>query len=280
MTLGHFIGSVSVLFAMGFSWTAVPAAFAEQRSGMARLVTTASLFGNDANGSVADLVTTSTVGSLFDIGVGANGGDFFAKLQEEQQRMIIDRAFPNLAAKWDDTILFVCWEEFDDAFAADRALVRQAVIASWQASSGLTFEGWQACQESSIGIRVSVQDTGPHTVALGKKINGIKNGLVLNFTYAAWEPGCLKTEQIRQFCTRTAAVHEFGHAIGFSHEQNRPDTPGDCKQKPQGEDGDTTELTPWDPHSVMNYCNIAYLNNGVLSEFDKLAVQKIYGKPG
>lgn len=280
MDLKHVIHSIALFCALTSLWTAACAAGVSESGDMADMVTTRSLFGEDANGSVSDLVKSPNVGSLFGIGISGNSGDFFGELQDEQQKLIIDRAYPDLAAKWNDTTIFVCWEEFDVAFAKDRALVHQAVAQSWEAASALVFEGWQACQEESVGIRISVQDVGPHAIKLGKNIDGIKGGLVLNFSYALWDPGCRKTEQIRSFCIRTAAVHEFGHATGFSHEQNRPDTPGDCKQKPQGDDGDTIGMTPWDPHSVMNYCNIDYLNNGALSNFDILAVQKIYGKNG
>jgi hypothetical protein len=72
-------------------------------------------------------------------------------------------------------------------------------------------------------------------------------------------------------------VHEFGHALGFAHEQNRPDTPGECKQPPQGTSGDTSLLTPWDAHSVMNYCNSKYNNEGQLSAWDKFALSRMYG---
>jgi len=36
-------------------------------------------------------------------------------------------------------------------------------------------------------------------------------------------------------------------------------------------------LTPWDPHSVMNYCNTVYNNNGMLSQGDVSAVTEVYG---
>jgi hypothetical protein len=80
---------------------------------------------------------------------------------------------------------------------------------------------------------------------------------------------------MRESCIRSIAVHEFGHAIGFAHEQNRNDTPGECAEKPQGPNGDVM-LTPWDLHSVMNYCNPVYNNNGVLSDDDIISVNKIY----
>jgi hypothetical protein len=83
---------------------------------------------------------------------------------------------------------------------------------------------------------------------------------------------------MRESCIRSITVHEFGHAIGFAHEQNRPDTPGECDEVAQGTDGDLM-LSPWDLHSVMNYCNPKYNNNGELSAFDIKAVAYIYGAP-
>ena len=82
-----------------------------------------------------------------------------------------------------------------------------------------------------------------------------------------------------QKCVTSIGVHEFGHAIGFAHEQNRPDTPGECTEAPQGGNGDVM-LKPWDIHSVMNYCNPVYNNDGKLSDYDVVSVQKAYGKPG
>jgi hypothetical protein len=102
--------------------------------------------------------------------------------------------------------------------------------------------------------------------------------MVLNFTFKTWSMVCASSESQRQSCIQSIGVHEFGHAIGFAHEQNRPDTPGECamKQKPQGQSGDTL-LTPFDPQSVMNYCNPVYNNNGVLSAGDISAVVQVYG---
>lgn len=77
---------------------------------------------------------------------------------------------------------------------------------------------------------------------------------------------------------RAIAVHEFGHAIGFTHEQNRADAPGECQLLAQGTNPDTL-LTPYDPTSVMNYCNKRWNNEGFLSALDISAAQALYGKP-
>lgn len=76
-------------------------------------------------------------------------------------------------------------------------------------------------------------------------------------------------------CTGIVAVHEFGHALGFAHEQNRPDTPRWCRRH-QGASGDMM-IGTWDAGSVMNYCNPRWNGDGNLSPGDIQAGRTIYG---
>ncbi|WP_233587534.1 M12 family metallopeptidase [Corallococcus sp. CA049B] len=96
----------------------------------------------------------------------------------------------------------------------------------------------------------------------------------LNFTFANWSPSC---QFQREFCIRAIAVHEFGHALGFAHEQNRPDRPSTCTEPAQGSYGNLM-IGAWDLQSVMNYCNPDWNGNGELSATDIEGVVQLYGR--
>lgn len=167
----------------------------------------------------------------------------------------------------------VCWEN-PGAYDVERRWAEQAVTASWQAVSGVTFSGWGECKPDADGIRILIEDTAPMTIGIGNELDGRKPGMVLNLTFQNWSAAACRGRLAT--CIRNIAIHEFGHALGFAHEHHRPDTPDWCNAERVGDDGDAW-VGDWDAASVMNYCNLNLQTT--LSATDIAGAQAFYGPP-
>src|SRR5262245_45029611 len=179
----------------------------------------------------------------------------------------------------------VCWENPASAPAERREWARDAVESTWQRYARVNFVEWDACSPGDPGVHIRIDSFSRFPG--GSTLDGVTDGGHLDLTYAGFT-GCFETPVALEHCIRAVAAHEFGHVLGFYHEEERydyfpaPGLPPACAKQTGFANSTPQYYGAYDLESVMSYCGQPATSPGTwteqLSPGDIAAVQRAYGR--
>ncbi len=173
----------------------------------------------------------------------------------------------------------VCWET--DGYDREKRITQEAVAGTWEFYSNIRFVGWNKCPTSGTAehVRILIQAQGTANFGAG---GSARVGTAALSSASDNDPGVTLSfnpdGSADEGRVEYVAVHEFGHVLGFIHEQDAPGNEGPAKCNDSIDtDANAVPITDYDRDSVMNYCNRDGNMTGHLTDIDIAGVQKIYG---
>ena len=234
-------------------------------------------------GMVGSIVALSLV-------VGTLTGCAFEFEYDEEDVEVTDQPLfsGNTGFYWTGSLVMipVCFKSPTPANQNIRDDVRRRIEGQWSRWARVNFTGWGDCASAPSGKRVEI--------TLDSTKNG---GQCPPTTLKCWfGTKCVATSGVS--CLGGMPTHEMGHAIGFFHEEERPDykdwvywggatkVPGGCAQQDYCTNPNYggqncppkkhEKLGGYDPQSIMSYC-AAKDHPDQLSPNDIASVQHVYG---
>jgi Ricin-type beta-trefoil lectin domain len=181
----------------------------------------------------------------------------------------------------------------DPNFATLQQWIWEALATGWSGEANLVFTGWGQCASNNedyyavgkLGPTIMIRWTTPAEASMGA-------GGLTDLGYISYRWTSMRLSNYYTEATFKAEVlHEFGHALSFDHEVDRPDNPNAIGCQRNTAYGGTYE-TAYDPESIMSWsypCDLdpsdpdstnGLLVDGfwVLSPGDIWGIQNVYGR--